>query len=120
MTCYDVGVPLTLKTISLLKWRDLQGQEQTFRLGNRVAAKWRDFGIQLGLTMSQLDSWDEQYRGNASTCWNKLMEHWLNGEGSRDYPPTWEGLYTLLQDGECANFAIALRKAVTACNTYYM
>ena len=112
---FHPAVPLSLKTLNLLKWKDEEGHEQTFRLVNRVGAKWREFGIRLGLTMSQLDAWDDQYRGSAGVCWNKLMAHWLDEGGTSDYPPTWEGLYTLLQDGEYSKTASQLRRAVTAC-----
>ena len=40
------------------------------------------------------------------------MEHWLNGAGKDCYPPTWEGLYTLLEDAQCSQVAEELKKAV--------
>ena len=39
------------------------------------------------------------------------MEHWLTGE-SVDYPPTWEGMYTMLEDAELAQVAMSLKEAV--------
>lgn len=58
------------------------------------------------------DIWGEQYRGNANKCWTKVMEHWLNGVGKDRYPPTWEGLYMLLEDTEYVQIAEELKKAV--------
>ena len=41
------------------------------------------------------------------------MEHWLSQDGSRDYPATWEGLYTLLNDVGFGTVAEKLKTAVT-------
>ena len=100
-------------TLNLLKWKDEQGREQTFRLVNRVSAKWEDFGLVLGLDINQLEVWRQESLGSVSVCWNRVMDHWLRG-GSAQYPPTWEGLYTLLNDMEYVRDAKELRKAVTA------
>ena len=66
----------------------------------------------LGLTPSQLNAINGQYRGDAGLCWNEVMDHWLDG-GSAHYPPTWEGLYTLLEDMELAHVAADLKEAVS-------
>ena len=79
---------------------------------NRVSARWRDLGLLLGLSLNQLDAWDEQYRGNATTCWTRVMDQWLGEGGTRDYPASWEGLYDLLEDAEHAQTATALKAAV--------
>lgn len=73
--------------------------------------------------MNHLDAWEAQHRGNASTCWTKVMERWLadaEGEESHDYPATWEGLCGLLSDAEFMEVAENLREAVTAANDYAM
>ena len=79
---------------------------------NRVSAKWYNFGMLLGLDLNQLDGWEAEYRGNASRCWNRVMNQWLTQGGSHDYPATWEGLYTLLRDTEFPNIATKLKNAV--------
>ena len=107
------GIPLSLMSFKLLKWRDEEGCAQNFQLVDGVSAKWRDFGILLGLDVNQLDGFDSQYRGNPTSCWNRVMEHWLAGEGGCDYLPTWEGLYTLLNDADFSSVAAELEKAVT-------
>ena len=45
-------------------------------------------------------------------CWTKVMQHWLNGVGKDRYPPTWEGLYMLLEDAEYPQVAEDLKKVV--------
>ena len=121
MLCLHIAVFTPLNTLTapspsalnLLKWRDEQGQEQTFRLVDRVGAKWVEFGVLLGLSKNQLDAVKEDQLGQTARCWNRVMEdHWLGGCSSEQYPPTWEGLYTLLTDMESANIARDLKEAV--------
>ena len=66
--------------LNILKWKDEQGQVQTFHLADKVRVQWHRFGIILGASQNQLDEWEEQYRGNASKCWNRVMEYWLSQE----------------------------------------
>ena len=40
------------------------------------------------------------------------MDDWLTRGGSRDYPATWEGLYSLLNDLGYGNVAVKLKNAV--------
>lgn len=86
---------------------------QTFRLVDRVSASWRSkFGMILRLTTNQLNVWEDQYRGDANMCWARVMEHWLSGNSEADYPVTWEGLYSMLDDAEFSQIAEELREAV--------
>ena len=59
----------------------------------------------------QLDGWNTQYLADAARCWMKIMQCWLNGE-SDEYPPSWEGLYTLLEDVGYPAVATELKTAV--------
>ena len=84
-------------------------------LVSKVNARWRLLGTLLGFEMAELDGLDSKYRGDSSSCWMKVMERLLLGGGvAKGYPPTWEGLYTLLKDVECAKVADQLKQAVTA------
>ena len=96
----------------MLKWSDKKGNKKTFRLVDKVSAKWRQFGTLLGISMNLLSSWDKQHRGNANVCFTKVMEYWMNAGGKEKYPPTWEGLYALLEDAEYSQVAVELKKAV--------
>ena len=98
-----------------------------------VSAKWYEFGMTLDLKLNKLDAWKTQYQGDAAICWNKVcgsllcalvvnwfynfgiqvMDDWLTRGGSRDYPATWEGLYSLLNDLGYGNVAVKLEKAVS-------
>ena len=101
-----------MATLTLLKWQE-DGHNLKFRLIDKVQSKWWNLGTLLGLT-DLLTSWEKEYQNDASRCWTKVMTHWLNGGGGDDYPPTWEGLYTLLEDVQCVQVAKELREAVAS------
>ena len=62
--------------------------------------------------VDEIDAWDIQYQRDAGACWKKVMKHWLDGGGEKEYPPTWEGLYNLLVDVGCCTIAKELKAAV--------
>ena len=107
----DSQPALSSLSLNLLKWKDEQGRQQTFRLVDRVSSKWKQFGLLLGLEPNQLDALKLDNPGQTAMCWNIVMEHWRKGD-SVQYPPTWEGLYTLLEDMEFSRFADELKEAV--------
>ena len=109
---YHVDISPSLKTLGLLKWRDEYGCQQSFRLESEVNAMWKEFGIHLGMSPNHLRGIDAVHRGDPTVCWNRVMEHWLAGQSGRDYPPTWEGLYILLNDMELPKLAREMEKAV--------
>ena len=107
---------ISLRLLGLIKWRDERGEEQKFRLVNRVSSRWESFGYQLGLPQNMLDMWRMEYPDNPARCWMKVMQHWLTGGDTPDYPATWDGLYELLEDVEYFDVARQLREAVLAAN----
>ena len=107
----DVKSP-SLKTLSLIKWKDDQGYHQRFSLIKWVCVEWREFGKQLNISGIKLDSWEEEYDNKAEKCWKKVMNHWLKGRGSSEYPVSWEGLKFLLKDLQHAEVAELLERAV--------
>lgn len=60
---------------------------------------------------NMLTAWREECRGIATRCWMKVMNCWLNKRFT-PYPPTWDGLYEMLEDTEYAEEARRLREAV--------
>ena len=102
----------TASALNLLKWKDEQGQEQTISLVREVSASWYDFGMILGFSFNELDSWNSEYQGNTHKCWNKVMESWLSKGGTRDYPASWKGLCTLLEDLEFSRVSQLMQRAV--------
>ena len=104
---YYTGV--SIRSLNLIKW---EGKE--FRLVDHVSSKWRSFAILLGIHTNVQESWEEECHWNSKRCWNKVMDHWLTVGGPEDYPNTWEGLYTLLDDVECTEVAKDIKEIVIA------
>ena len=105
---------ISLKLLNLIKWRDERGEEQKFRLVNRVSSRWESFGYRLDLPQNMLDAWREECHHISARCWCKVMHHWLTGGDTPDYPATWDGLYEMLEDVEYFEVARQLREAVLA------
>ena len=86
---------------------------------DHVSARWEDFGLYLDVETNQLDAWKVQEQAVVSKCWNRVMDHWLTGGGTSDYPVTWEGLFTLLDDVGFSKVAEDLKIAVAAHSVSY-
>ena len=117
ITSIIVALPLSLNTLALIKWRNREGRERTFRLADKVSSKWRDLGLRLSIEPAILDGWENQYQRDASRCWGKVMGEFITRGGTGDYPSTWEGVYQLLKDIKCGGIARDLKEAVTHANT---
>jgi len=100
----------------LLKWKDERGQEQKFCLVDIISADWKRFGTLLDISRNQLRGWEMKNLGNSVPCMEDVLETWLSGECTSDYPVSWEGLYTLLKDGKKSAIADNLRNAVSKCS----
>ena len=102
---------LSIQSLIFLQWTDDQGKNHEFSLQSQVSAQWKQFGHLLGITHNDLTCWDKQFRLDCKECWVQVMQHWLDG-GSRSYPATWEGLYTLLENAGFGGVACKLKEIV--------
>lgn len=105
-------IPLSLGTLTLLKWVDEHGCKKSFKLPDKISMEWRKIGVVLGREMGQLDGFHIQYSHIASQCWCRVITDWLDNSGTCDYPATWEGLFELLQDVDKYEVAVELENAV--------
>ena len=108
------GVPLSLNSLYILKWKDEHGKEQRLQLVEKVSCKWLEFGLAVGMEMDRLEAWGRQYHEDGSRCWLEVMKRWLNAGGCGDYPATWEGLYRLLMDVGYKKVAKELKTALAS------
>ncbi len=108
MTVYYHNVGVTLKSLHLIKWN---GGE--YRLINKVSLKWESSGFQLGIEPDLLEAWWREDLHDSRKCWLRVMKYWLSNEGPPDYPPTWDGLYLLLEDVEYSEVVKGLKEAVS-------
>ena len=113
----SIDVPLSLSAMKFLKWKDDWGRVQTFRLIDEVSSKWRDFGSIIGLQNNLLVAWEEQFLRNSARCWCEVMTQWVIGGQRCEYPVSWVGLYTMLDDVSCHEVSKRLQKAVASAET---
>ena len=105
------GVPLSLETLTLLKWKDAQGNVHRFYLINKTAAEWRNFGIRFG-QKDELKGWEDEFHRNAKRCWREVMSRWLDNAGTGEYPATWGGVLSVLEDVELWEVARELERVL--------
>ena len=106
-------VPLTMSTLILLKWKDSKGHTFKFQLVYKVGSRWRDFGQRFGQEKNQLNSIKEEC-SKCERCWCKVMNWWLRAGGTAEYPATWRGLLTVLEDIECESVARELERVLSS------
>ena len=59
-----------------------------------MPAKWRSVGLQLGISPSTLDGFDQQHRGESMRCFERVFQAWeQNSPGML----TWSTLFTVLE-----------------------
>ena len=101
---------LALKDLQLLKWTSPDGVVHRYCLVNHVSAKWKKFGRLINLTENQMKNWAKETDNEG--CWERVMEAWLEGQGQDVYPPTWQGLFEMLEDVQFGGVVPALKEAV--------
>ena len=94
--------------LSLIKWKDDQGQTQKFFLRDKISHKWRDIGERAGLTFPELENISEKYRSDPKECCRAVLGQWLDNPPP-DYPTTWQGLLELLEDSQLCQVVSELR-----------
>lgn len=107
-----MSVP-SLSEITLLKWKD-GGEIQKLTIIKQVASKWRDIGILLGLTMSELDTIRQNTLNDNHQSCQYIFSKWFENNGCLHYPITWEGVEELLMDIEMHTIAKSLKEALAS------
>ena len=113
-TNFIVAIPLSLHTLTLLKWKSEQGQEGKFYLSKKVCSKWKTFGHQFERGEKDLDDLEAKCHGNALQAWKEVMGQWVENNGTPKYPATWRGLIALLEDSECSEEAKELERVLAS------
>ena len=111
---FTSDVPLSLSTLTLLKWTDANGHQLNFRLINITSSRWREFGNLFGREENELENVREECFGKANRCWCKVMNQWLKNDGTPEYPATWRGVLTVLVDLEYSEVARELQKVLAS------
>jgi hypothetical protein len=94
--------------LTVITWKNDQGEVKKFRLKSSIIHKWRDIG-DLVVPWQQLKVW--AMRKDDKECCDAVLSHWMD-HPPHHYPATWEGLYELLNDSELGQVATELKQAV--------
>jgi hypothetical protein len=100
-----------IQQLTLIKWKDDQGQTQRFYLMDSIAYKWRTLGELLGLPFSKLQSLAAEHRDKPEECCRAVLGQWLDNPPP-DYPTTWQGLLELLKDSQLGQVVTQLRNVL--------
>ncbi len=110
--CFIISaLPFTMKKLIILKWTDKSGQQKTLRLRDEMSPKWHDAGELLDLTAANLECISEKHRGDVRECLRDVLREWVRSDSS-DYPATWCGLLSLLDDLQLHACAKSLQAAL--------
>ncbi len=98
VVCFVISaLPITMKRLSLLKWTDKSGQPKTLRLRDEMSPHWREAGELLDLSIARMDGIYTHRLADVRQCCRDVLQDWVK-IGSSDYPATWGGLLSLLDD----------------------
>ena len=100
-----------MKYFHLIEYKE-GDREEKFELVSLVSGSWKKIGILIDLTFDVLENYEKEKRSNPVRCWERVMQDWLDGQGSSSYPITWNGLYKLLRNINKGKVAQDLEKAV--------
>ena len=66
------------------------------------------------LEVNLLEAFKFECLGDCQRCWCKVMGEWLKEGGSSEYPATWEGMLTVLEDLEHKRVARELERVLAS------
>ena len=103
---------MNMMNLSRIKYTE-GGEEKIFSLRDKISTQWRDIGMLLGIPVQVLDDMGRG-RGQPSSIKSlqNIMMLWVDGQGARNYPVTWDGLYDVLKDVGLAQLVHELKAAI--------
>ena len=111
-----LAVPLTLRTITLYKWTDENGQTKSLRILDEISSRWTEAGDLLGLSPARLKGIEVYQLKEARSCCRDVLQDWIQ-DNQDSYPVSWEGLICLLTDMKLTILAKELENALRTRNT---
>ena len=76
-----------------------------------IKYKWHEMGRLLGRG-DELEAISMKHQKDPESCCIDLLQKWLNGGCSSEYPVNWDGLLELLNDLDFNNLAEELKNAL--------
>ena len=108
-----LAVPLTLRTITLFKWTDENGQPESLRILDEISSRWTEAGDLLGLSPARLKGIEVYQLRDARSCCRDVLQDWIQ-DNPGSYPVNWEGLISLLKDMKLTVLANELENTLRA------
>ena len=100
-----------------MKWKDENGVEKKLRIYSEIAHKWKQIARLIGLKPGQISAIEQDHRETAS-CVAAVFQRWFEYAGqlpnARDYPKSWQGLISLLDDVQLDEVVKVLKKALAS------
>ena len=59
-----------------------------------------------------MEGWEDELRGKVRRCWCTVMSKWLDNDGTGEYPATWGGVVSVLEDVELWEVARELEQVL--------
>ena len=110
MLCVDKP---DLGFLSLYKWKEC-GKQKKLEIIKNISAQWQTLGFRVGLTLEECDEIESQDNKIHSKCCVRVFSKWIERNGCRDYPLSWQGLYDLLCDIDKDAVAEKLKRALAS------
>ena len=92
-----LAVPLTLRTITLFKWTDENGQPKSHRILDEISSRWIEAGDLLGLSPARLKGIEVYQLKEARSCCRDVLQDRIQ-DNQGPYSVSWVGLICLLTD----------------------
>ena len=62
----------------------------------KVSTEWRQLGVRLGQSMSDLDNYEKKEMLDNIKCCLRVFDSWINSGGTSLYPLSWKSVYNIL------------------------
>ena len=62
----------------------------------KVSTEWRQLGVRLGQSMSDLDNYERKEILDNIKCCLRVFDSWINSDGTSAYPLSWKSVYDIL------------------------
>lgn len=62
----------------------------------KVSANWHNLGTRLEISVNDLDGYKSKSQNGNDVCCTRVFEHWINNDGSKEYPLSWQSVCDIL------------------------
>jgi maltose-binding protein MalE len=104
--------------LDLIKWKDENGVERELRIYSKIGHKWEDIATRLCLEKGEISMIKQDSHYQTYPCIKAVFKKWFENAtylpNARDYPKSWQGLITLLNDVELGEVAKELERALSS------